>query len=581
MLTTFIIALITCLKATSHGADIKYSIDYRKFMSRVGKPLSDTISEIDAKSLYDAEIVSFLEALTSKVIAKLSADTHMVGNTAPKEIIFFIGDTHGSLDGLAMVLHRMLRIDGYGRLYLVGDICFLGDFVDRGSHQLEVLCLALALYIRFPDRITFIGGNHETEDCTSRCEGSFKEECRSRCGGRLDLYDMFVKKVFPLFPLFAIHNGLFCVHGMPPPCSISDIMYLEADGYGGYNIRTVDTNTIGYRACQQFGDNTNGHDHANDCLWGDVREGNFGVRNGRLRGGGTKEFGQKAYDEFATSPIVPIVTDGATFQISGVRKGHLYGDDTGSDHLQNDASGGTHALFGGLVIIIWTVRYYGRFLMKYGYGVECTNPATADEYVLSVNGTTVKASSTDTGRYIAMTELTDFSHFDQFWYYIQQNIGELEIFDNSIDELLDIDDSEAAIPKFMMCNLFGTLGSEPPSHPDPFITPFESIAGSIASSRTSSLGSPRGGLFMRSSSNDSARSSSDGFMRSSSNDSARSSSNDSARSMSDESGTYATPAVGGETSMIPAVDVFAIPVVDVDGITNNPIILVNTTPLDN
>jgi hypothetical protein len=59
--------------------------------------------------------------------------------------------------------------------------------------------------------------------------------------------------------------------------------------------------------------------------------------------------------------------------------------------------------------------------MKYGYGVECINSEIADEYVLSVHGTTVEASSTDTGRYVAMTELTDFAHFDKFWDYIQQN----------------------------------------------------------------------------------------------------------------------------------------------------------------
>lgn len=47
-----------------------------------------------------------------------------------------------------------------------------GDYVDRGAHSLETICLLLALKIEHPTHVHLIRGNHEVrrvhrQSCTS------------------------------------------------------------------------------------------------------------------------------------------------------------------------------------------------------------------------------------------------------------------------------------------------------------------------------------------------------------------------------------------------------------------------------
>ncbi len=41
------------------------------------------------------------------------------------------------------------------------DYMFLGNYVDRGSYNLETICLLMALKVKYPDQVHLVRGNHE------------------------------------------------------------------------------------------------------------------------------------------------------------------------------------------------------------------------------------------------------------------------------------------------------------------------------------------------------------------------------------------------------------------------------------
>ncbi len=89
---------------------------------------------------------------------KFGSGTHSAVVLAAPVKIF--GDLHGQF------LDLMRLFDEYGAPSTAGDITyidylFLGDYVDRGAHSLETICLLLALKIEHPKAVHLIRGNHE------------------------------------------------------------------------------------------------------------------------------------------------------------------------------------------------------------------------------------------------------------------------------------------------------------------------------------------------------------------------------------------------------------------------------------
>lgn len=95
------------------------------------------------------------------------------------------------------------------------DYLFLGDFVDRGNHCLETICLLLALKVKYPDQIHLIRGNHEDRNINDGF--GFSDECAQRLdedpGRPNSVFNRF-NLLFEYLPLAAvIDEKILCLHG--------------------------------------------------------------------------------------------------------------------------------------------------------------------------------------------------------------------------------------------------------------------------------------------------------------------------------------------------------------------------------
>jgi len=94
------------------------------------------------------------------------------------------------------------------------DYLFLGDFSDKGTKCLELICLLLALKVKYPLQIHLLRGHHEDIAINY---SSLAEETKSRLGQRPeDPRAIFqsLNKFYDWLPLAAvIEDRVLCVHG--------------------------------------------------------------------------------------------------------------------------------------------------------------------------------------------------------------------------------------------------------------------------------------------------------------------------------------------------------------------------------
>ncbi|EKE40071.1 hypothetical protein ENUP19_0353G0035 [Entamoeba nuttalli] len=137
-----------------------------------------------------------------------------------KSPIIVVGDIHGNFNDLIKIFESC----GYPPTV---NYLFLGDYIDRGKNNVEVIVLLFILKINYPNSIYLLRGNHEDEQVCI-CYGFF-DECKKFTTKQKLVFDTFTK-TFDCLPIAAIiEDKAFCIHGgiSPKLNSLDTIINLQ------------------------------------------------------------------------------------------------------------------------------------------------------------------------------------------------------------------------------------------------------------------------------------------------------------------------------------------------------------------
>lgn len=189
----------------------------------------------------DFEIEKFLDRFLPQLAsAEKTLDAHYrkSGQERVMEIkgpTAVVGDLHGDL-----YTFRAIRDQLRTELVLghVQNVVFLGDIMDRGSGNAQVLLELLEFYNDFPNQVYILRGNHET---ISMFEGFSKDYNPARNDPFFRGIDyMIFKKFFDTLPYAVVINGhTLAVHGGIPREDLWDEFFgvgLPKEGERGFDV---------------------------------------------------------------------------------------------------------------------------------------------------------------------------------------------------------------------------------------------------------------------------------------------------------------------------------------------------------
>jgi len=143
---------------------------------------------------------SDIKNICDKVRELFAKEDNVVSVSTPVTIA---GDIHGQF-------HDLLQLFITGGDFSNSKYLFLGDYVDRGRHSVQVITLLFLLKIEYPDKMILLRGNHEAR-CQTQVFG-FYDECLMKYGDS-KVWRLFME-TFDYLPVAAVvDNKLFCCHG--------------------------------------------------------------------------------------------------------------------------------------------------------------------------------------------------------------------------------------------------------------------------------------------------------------------------------------------------------------------------------
>ncbi|KAF7637963.1 Serine/threonine-protein phosphatase [Meloidogyne graminicola] len=183
--------------------------------------------------LHDRRNVNIVESVPADEMLALIRMAQMVFQSQPMLVevpppVTICGDIHGQYSDLLRIFDTI----GYPP---ATNYVFLGDYVDRGSHNLETIALLFCYKIKYPKNFYLLRGNHETS-ITNAIYG-FQQEIARRYGDhRKDINGMWgaFNIVFSQMPIAGLIGGrILCMHGglSPNLTSLDQIRQLPRGWY--------------------------------------------------------------------------------------------------------------------------------------------------------------------------------------------------------------------------------------------------------------------------------------------------------------------------------------------------------------
>ena len=192
--------------------------------------------------------------------------------------IVVVGDLHGSFRDLNYIIERF-GIPGKNRSFV-----FNGDFVDRGSKQIEVLLTLLYAHLLYPNNVFLNRGNHE--DLSINLSKHFDPNFKQDVDRKFEQYSLTVfnqsQRLFRRLPVATIVDSGTGVRAFVTHGGISNrfsMSFTNSANFNRFQFASVSVKE------SQKGDDRRAAEIFSDLIWSDPSRSN-GCRPNKQRGAG-------------------------------------------------------------------------------------------------------------------------------------------------------------------------------------------------------------------------------------------------------------------------------------------------------